>query len=271
MTALEMLPNRTVIRIGGEDRRSFLQGVVTQDLAATAKGAAVFSALLTPQGKVLADFNIVDDGEIYLLDAYHDGAEALIKRLTLYKLRAKVSIEIDDSLAVAASEREITAPGALAFPDPRLAALGWRAIIEANAASGAGDYDTRRIALGVTEFGADFGPDEMFLLDVNYDALHGVSYKKGCFIGQEVSSRMRRKGEPRRRTLIAAFDGPEPEKGAKVIAGDSTLGEILHAADGHALALIRMDRWEKAKTEDGAPECEGLPLRLLVPAYLKQD
>lgn len=271
MSAVEILPDRTVIRIGGDERRAFLQGVVTQDLEATTKDEAVFTALLTPQGKILSDFIIVDAGDHFLLDCHHDGAEALIKRLTLYKLRAKVSIEPDTSLSVAVSENEFSMPGAVVFSDPRLAALGWRAVGRETGTGDGSEYKKRRIALGVPECGADYGPDDMFLLDVNYDALNGVSYKKGCFIGQEVSSRMRRKGEPRRRTLAAAFEGPAPAQGASVAAGESTLGEILNSAEGHALAVIRMDRWKKTRSEGHAPECAGRPLQLHIPDYLKQD
>ena len=268
MSKLIVLANRSVIRLSGEDRRDFLQGVVTQDMERLTPGGAIFAALLTPQGKILFDFLIADTGEEFLIDCDKNAAEALAKRLTLYKLRAKIAIEIDDALRVAVSQTEIA--NGLAYQDPRLEALGWRAIGDA-AAPDATDYDARRIALGVPQFGSDFGSDDMFLLDVNYDALNGVSYGKGCFVGQEVSSRMKRKSEARRRTLIAAFDGPAPAKGAAVTAGESTLGEILAAAGDRALALIRLDRWEKAQKAGAAPACDGRALQLIVPDYLKQD
>jgi folate-binding protein YgfZ len=268
MPNIAYLPDRAVIRLSGEDRRSFLQGLVTQDLEALNNERAVFAALLTPQGKILFDFYVVAADNAFLIDCNAEAAPALVKRLTLYKLRAKVSMAIDETLRVLASEHEIH--DGVAYADPRLAGLGWRAIVGAQESSGAADYHRRRIALGVPEFGKDFASDEMFLTDVNYDALNAVSYKKGCFIGQEVSSRMKRKGEVRRRTLIAEFEGAPPAKGAAVTAGDSTLGEIMSSAGGEALAQIRLDRWEKARAEGTLIECGGRELRLRIPAYLEQ-
>ncbi|WP_165793457.1 YgfZ/GcvT domain-containing protein [Hyphococcus luteus] len=268
MSQTERLSDRAVIRLEGEDRLSFLQGVVTQDLDRLKEAPAIFAALLTPQGKILFDFFIVKaDGALYL-DCNAEAAPALLKRLSLYKLRAKVALEIDESLHVVASESELNE--GFAFADPRLAALGWRALVENGDDAEDGDYDRRRIAHGVPEFGKDFASDEMFLLDVNYDALAGVSYKKGCFIGQEVSSRMKRKGDPRRRTAIATFEGPAPEKGAAITAGGSTLGEIMSGTGTGALAMIRLDRWEKAETEETPVECGGAALLLQIPAYLEQ-
>ncbi len=278
MTEPALLPDRAVLRLSGEDRRAFLQGLITQDMDHLAPGKAIFTALLTPQGKILFDFFLVDHGDEYLIDCGRSSAEAAVKRLTLYKLRAKVAVEIDETLAVMASMAPPAAtagPDSIAFPDPRLAALGWRIIAPKGEGAIDGDYDHRRITLGVPEFGKDFGSDEMFLLDVNYDALNAVSYAKGCFVGQEVTSRMKRKGAVRKRTLIVEFDGLAtelaPKKGSAVTANDSTLGEILSGADNHALALIRLDRWEKAKTAGAAPVCDGREAPLKVPEYLKQD
>ncbi len=264
MSTPALLPDRAVIRLSGEDRLSFLQGIVTSDLDRMTTAPA-FAALLTPQGKILFDFFIVKEEEALLIDCCKDAAEAFLKRLSLYKLRAKVSLEIVEDKQVVASETEISS----GFPDPRNEKLGWRSIVSGDVPAADEGYDRRRIALGVPEFGKDFGGDEMFLTDVNYDALHGVSYKKGCFIGQEVSSRMKRKGDIRRRTLIATFDGSTPEKAAPVTAGGSTLGEIMSGANGVALALIRMDRWEKAQAEGAAVDCGGLELRLKIPGYLE--
>ncbi len=269
MENINHLADRAVIRLGGDERRDFLQGLITQDIARLTPEGAIFTTLLTPQGKILFDFFVVDAGDAYLIDCSRETASTLAKRLTLYKLRAKVTIEIDDSLKVIASSKDISGHDGGAFADPRLPALGWRAITSDAASTGGDDYDHRRIALGVPEFGKDFSSDDMFLLDVNYDALNGVSYKKGCFVGQEVTSRMKRKGEARRRTLIAEFDGPAPARGASITAGASTLGEILSSVDGQALALIRLDRWRKSQEAGDAPECDGCALRLSIPAYLE--
>lgn len=264
------LPDRAVIRLSGEGRRTFLQGVITQDMDRLTPEHAIFSALLTPQGKILADFFVTDAGDDLLIDCDRENAPALVKRLTLYKLRAKVSINLDESLCILASDNKPSFGGASVFKDPRHKGLGWRAIIAAGDYTESNDYEARRIGLGVPEFGRDFGLDDMFLLDVNYDALNAVSYKKGCFVGQEVSSRMKRKGDPRRRTVIAAFDGPAPDKGTKITAGAATLGELMSGADKLALAAVRMDRWAKAEAEETPMECDGRKVRLRVPEYLEQ-
>lgn len=265
-----LLPDRAVIRLSGEGRRAFLHDIVTQDVDRLTPENAIFSALLTPQGKILADFFVANAGDDLLIDCDRENAPALVKRLMLYKLRARVNIDLDASLHVLASADKPSFDGATVFKDPRLEGLGWRAIVPAGDETESNDYEARRIALGVPEFGRDFGPDEMFLLDVNYDALNAVSYKKGCFVGQEVSSRMKRKGEARRRTVIATFDGPAPEKGSAITAGGANLGEMMSGAEGAALACIRMDRREKAETEKTPAECAGREVRLRVPGYLEQ-
>ena len=266
MNIPSLLSNRTVIRLSGEDRLSFLQGLITQDVELLKDQPAIFTTLLTPQGKILFDFFIIADGDELFIDCHDDAAQALIKRLSLYKLRAKVAIESATDKKIIVSHEAIDG----GYVDPRHERLGWRAIVSDANIQANTDYDKRRIALGIPEFGKDFGSDEMFLLDVNYDALNGVSYQKGCFIGQEVASRMKRKSEARRRTLIASFDGSTPEKGAAVMAGASTLGEIMSSADGKALVQIRLDRWEKAKADQTSIECGGAELQLQIPAYLEQ-
>lgn len=279
MNQTELLSGRAVIRLSGEDRLSFLQGVATQDVELLNSRPAVFSALLTPQGKILFDFLVVTDGDALLIDCNSDAAPALLKRLSLYKLRAKVALEIDANLSVGViwgdPPSAMDSEGTIKFLDPRLQALGRRVIGPTAFVSALlqeygdrADFNAHRIALGAPEFGADFASDEVFLTDVNYDALNGVSYKKGCFIGQEVTSRMKRKGDIRRRTLIAQFDGAAPENDASVTAGASTLGEISSSAAGRALAIIRLDRWEKATAEETPVECEGRSLRLRIPEYL---
>ncbi len=271
MTTPVRLPSRKVLRLAGADVDQFLNGLLTRDGPTNA--APVFAALLTPQGKILFDFHIqrapaTDDA--YWLDVAADHAEALVKRLTMYRLRAQVTIERADDLAVIVSE----APFDGAHPDPRLAALGARAILPAAQApdvSREEAYDARRRALGVPEFGAEFNPDAVFLLDVNYDVLAAVSYSKGCFVGQEVTSRMKRKGEVRRRTLIARYDGPAPARGAAIRAGETSLGEILSAEGGVGLAMIRIDRLRASREAGAAPSVDGVPIVLEQPAYLIDD
>ena len=234
---------------------------------------------MTPQGKILFDFILVATGDGFLVDCASEAAESLAKRLSLYRLRAKVTIEAAPDMAVGAAWNDAleTAPAdAVAFMDPRLAPLGQRVIgPKETVLAIAGQkseplYDAHRLALGVPEFGRDFGGDEVFLLDVNYDALKGVDYKKGCFVGQEVTSRMKRKGEVRKRTLVLSFGGPPPPKGTPVMAGENAIGEALSGATGSALALIRIDRLAAAREAGSALTADGRKVRVSVPGWLEQ-
>lgn len=263
-----ILSNRALLRASGDDVRTFLQGLVTHDVLPAVEGEAVFTALLTPQGKVLFDFFLIPADRGFLVDCDAAAAPALLKRLTLYKLRAKVELRAEPDLAVALGE---TAGAIASVVDPRHKELPPRAIVRRVEGQKADDhYDALRLSLGVPEFAKDFSGDEVFLLDVNYDALNAVSYKKGCFVGQEVTSRMKRKGEIRKRTLIATYDGPAPAKGASVMAGENSIGEILSGRDGSALALIRLDRLKAAQNERRMLTADGCNVRISFPAYLEQ-
>ncbi|MBB5517226.1 CAF17-like 4Fe-4S cluster assembly/insertion protein YgfZ [Amphiplicatus metriothermophilus] len=281
MTDAALLSSRAVIRVAGPDARPFLSNVVTQDVAGLAPDAAAFAALLTPQGKILADFILLGEQDGVLLDVAAAAAGSLVKRLSLYRLRARATIEPLDGWAVGAVWNGETGPapeGVRRFADPRLPTLGARligpkaALAEALGpeAQDEAAYDRHRLARGVPEFDRDFGPEELFLLDVGYDALNGVSYKKGCFVGQEVSSRMKRKGEVRKRTLQVFFDGPPPAKGAPVTGGGSAIGEMLSAADGAGLALIRLDRLAAARAAGEPLGVEGRPVEIRFPDWLQQ-
>lgn len=248
---LTRLENRAVIAVTGPEARDFLQRVITRGPDGLAPGRALFSALLTPQGKVLADFFLFDDsaGGLFI-DAPAGEADALLKRLTLYRLRAKADISLRDDLAVAAArgqgEAELNTVALAIAPDPRDAGMGLRAIVPAGGPTEDADYHAARIAAGLSEFGADYGPGEVFSTDVNHDLMDGVDYKKGCFVGQEVASRMHRKGGVRKRTVRLTFDGAGPASGAAVMAGETSLGAITSSAGPAALALIRTDRAIKA-------------------------
>lgn len=263
-----ILSSRFVFRISGEDSRSFLQGLVTQDILHTKEKEGAFASLLTPQGKISFDFFLTPEGDGFLADCDAGATPALLKRLAVYRLRAKVSISPETELAVAVGDaRDPVA----SFADPRTPGLPPRAIVRrADMPSADPEYDALRLSLGVPEFGKDFGSDEVFLLDVNYDALNAVNYKKGCFVGQEVTSRMKRKGEARKRTLKAAFEGPAPAKGASIMAGELSIGEILSGRDGAALALVRLDRLKAAESEGRTPTVDGRDVRISFPAYLER-
>lgn len=261
-----VLSDRAVLRLSGDESRAFLQGLVTQDVLSVRAGDAVFAALLTPQGKILFDFLLTPVEGGFLIDVSKSEAPALRKRLQLYKLRSKVLIDEEPSLYVRLGA---TATPVASYADPRHAALPRRSIAGVDAAAADDAYDELRLALGVPEFGKDFTGEAVYLLDVNYDALGGVSYKKGCFIGQEVTSRMKRKGEVRRRTLIANFDGAAPARGADILAGGTSIGEILSSRGGRALALVRLDRQAAARDAGLAFLAEGVALQLSFPDYLE--
>ena len=248
--------------------------MITQDVNALGEAGATLAALLTPQGKILCDFILARAGEHFFIDAPSTLAGDLARRLKMYRLRAKADISERPDLAVivAAAPQELVAHAS--FADPRAASLGWRGIIDRDGApteaAVVAAYHDRRIEAVAPEGGADFGPDEVFLTDVNFDILGGVCYRKGCFIGQEVTSRMKRKGGVRKRTVRLAFDGAPPAMGAAVTAGDSTLGEVLSGCPGAALALLRLDRLAAAQEAGAAILAGERPVRVAVPEAVKQ-
>lgn len=259
-----ILPDRGVLRLGGRDVRSFLQGLVTNDVDLVRPGEAVYAGLLTPQGKFLFDFFITTEGDSLILDC--DGARLgeLKKRLDFYKLRADVKIEdLSASRSVVAVWNEaVPALPGLSFADPRLAALGRRAIAakpdEVLKAAGAtpaspADYHRHRIALGVGDAALDFEPDRTFPLEVNFDALHGIDFHKGCFVGQEVTSRTKRRGSVRKRLLPCRVEGDLPKPHTPVRASGREAGMVFSgdAETGRVLALLRLDLIDGAVIEAG--------------------
>lgn len=255
MTDLKTLPGRAVVSVTGDDASKLLAGLVTNG---PPTDGSCFSALLTPQGKILFDFYITKKPDGYWFDIDAEAADAFVKRLTLYRLRSKAVIAVDDDHRVCIAADSIGADGRRVTP-------------VAETTSADIEYHERRIAAGVPECGADFSSDEVFLMDVNYDLLHGVDYKKGCFVGQEVASRMKRKGTARKRTLIAAFDGKPPSPATPVTAGESTLGHIMSGVDGTTLALIRLDRWENAVGAGDNIFAGETEIELKRPAYMTTD
>jgi folate-binding protein YgfZ len=249
------LDNRGVVRVAGADSAHFLQNLVTNDVEGLEVGEVRFAALLTPQGKILFDFLIHRGTENeFLLDVAAEQTAALAKRLALYRLRAKIEIS-DESARLAVVVAPAGEPA-----DPR-AALGARRIgtrAEAPAPSGEAlaDYEARLVALGVPQGGKDFAYGDAFPHDVNMDLLNGVDFRKGCYVGQEVVSRMRHRGEIRRRVVrVAALDAPL-ETGAAVLDGKLAVGTVGTVAGGEALALMRVDRADDAE-RDGRPLTAG--------------
>jgi folate-binding protein YgfZ len=242
--------SRALIAVGGEDWRGFLQGLLTQDVETIDPGALRFGALLTPQGRLLYDLFIVGREEGCWLDCAAERRAALIQRLTIYRLRAKVTIAADETPVFAAWGD--APPGAGWIADPRLPALGWRGYgVEAAENASEIEYDRHRLGLGIPG-PADWGEDSSYPLEADFDLLRAIDFKKGCFVGQETTSRMKRRGTIKSRMLPIDFEGPAPEPGSEILAGTLRAGEVLSGFDGRAMALVRLDRIEGAAlTVDG--------------------
>jgi folate-binding protein YgfZ len=240
---LTELADRAVIAVSGPDWRSFLQGLITQDVETLQPGELRFGALLNPQGRLLYDLFVLGTEEGALLDVARATREALAQRLAMYRLRAKVTIAPTDD-RVFALWGGPAGPGWT--PDPRLADLGWRAIgAEPSAAPGAepaggDDYDAHRLSLGVP--GPADWSEASYPIEADFDLLNGIDFKKGCFVGQETTSRMKRRGGVKSRTVPLALEGPAPAAGTILEANGLRGGEILSGRDGAALALVRLDR-----------------------------
>jgi folate-binding protein YgfZ len=244
-----LLPSRALIAVSGADWRSFLQGQLTQDVETLAVGEARFGALLTPQGRLLFDMFIIGRDDGCWLDVQAESRDALIQRLTMYRLRAKVAFAADDT-AISASSTAGTSGVWVA--DPRLPGLGFRGYGAQPPADQADEaaYDRHRLSLGVPG-PADWGSDRTYPIEANFDLLNGIDFKKGCFVGQETTSRMKRRGGIKNRMLPIAFDGPPPPFGAEVLNGERRAGEVLSGQDGMAMALLRLDRIDGDLTVEG--------------------
>ncbi|MEO1155099.1 MAG: folate-binding protein [Pseudomonadota bacterium] len=226
---------RTVFSITGSDAREFLQGLVTNDVE-KAKDGLIYAALLTPQGKYLADFFLWDRGDDILLDADADQAPALAQRLTMYRLRSDVAIA-ETSLSVG---RGIGAAPEGALADPRHHDLGWRHYADDPVDEGV-DWDAVRVAHCIPTAGAELIPNETFLLEAGFERLNGVDFKKGCYVGQEVTARMKHKTELRKGFATVEVDGTAPV-GTEITAGGKTAGTLYTQAHGHGIAYLRFDR-----------------------------
>ena len=235
------LNDRALVRLAGAEARSFLQGLITQEVETLGVGELRYGALLTPQGRLIYDLFLLGETDGVLIDVSAPAREDLIKRLTLYRLRAKVAIEAVEGAPV--SRWGGTDPGPGWLSDPRLPALGWRRYGEAiHTADQQGDHDAHRVALGVVDPARDAPEGDLYPIEANLDLLNGVDFKKGCFVGQETTSRMKRRGQIKSRVVPLAFDGELPPFGAEVLSGDLRAGEVRSGVDGRALALVRLDR-----------------------------
>jgi folate-binding protein YgfZ len=279
-----LLPERSVVKVIGDDARRFLNGLASNDIGKVAPGQARFAALLTPQGKIIVDFIVAEaapeDGGGFFLDCPRALAPTLVEKLNFYKLRAKVTVEDrSDALGVLAVwDGQSMSEYGLCYADPRLTALGSRIILPPHlAAEAAGDlgvslagaesYDAHRIALGVPRGGNDFSYGDTFPHEADMDQLAGVDFDKGCYIGQEVVSRVEHRASARNRVVPIAFDQFAPMPGLPVTAGDKILGIIGSSSNGRGLALLRLDRVADALASATPLTCGGIAIQLVKPKW----
>jgi folate-binding protein YgfZ len=275
------LADRGVVRVSGEDAKTFLDNLITCDLDRVSAHTARLGALLTPQGKILFDFLVFqapeEIGSAYYLDCLKVFAPELAKRLGFYKLRAKVAVEdLSDRLAVVAGwdAPKPEDEAGLVVEDPRVPALGWRAIVAAQDAAEFGKdpaeaYHAHRIALGVPEGGRDFLFGDAFPHEALMDQLSGVDFDKGCYVGQEVVSRMQHRGTARTRIVPAIYEGGfAADVGVEVMAGEKALGKTGTGAEGRGLLMIRLDRAADALQAGETIRAGGIPVRLEKPSWI---
>jgi len=229
------MTQRRIIRLTGPDTESFLQGLITNDIARLDDGL-VYAAILTPQGKYLADFFLLRQGDGVLLDVAESLADGLIKRLTMYKLRANVTISATD-LHV---QRGTGPAPEGALPDPRHTAMGWRAYTGAPESDDGSDWDAIRVAQCIPETGVELTPDT-FILEAGFERLNGVDFRKGCYVGQEVTARMKHKTELRKGLRTVAIDGEAPV-GSGIDAEGKAAGTLFTQSGDRAIAYLRFDR-----------------------------
>ena len=269
------LDDRAVLAISGPQAREFLQGLVTNDIVnGLAPGTGLYTGLLSPQGKIQFDFLVAEGDGALLLDVARDAQDALLRKLKMYRLRSKVEIEPREQLAVYVdlrghpeNRRAAYAERAVSFADPRLAGLGVRSIgaraeMPANL-QGPRAYHQHRLALGVPEAG-DFGFERIFALDAGLGELNGISFTKGCYIGQELTARMKHRATSRKRILTATADVALPAAGP-VTKGGVEVGELISTHGHCAFALVRLDRLEEARGDVMAAQ---IPVALVRPAWL---
>jgi len=283
MTSFKVAPlaDRGVVRVSGADAAKLLQGLITADLDLLDKQPSIFSGLLTPQGKILFDFFIVKSGEGFLLETLREKTADLVKRLTFYKLRAKADIvDVSEAKSVAAlwGGPELSIEGAVVvYPDPRRGELGWRAIAPAGfdwtSISGAEIateqvYHEHRISVGVPDGGRDYVLGDTFPHEALFDQIGGVSFGKGCFVGQEVVSRMEHRSTARKR-VVPVVGQESLQAGSEVKAGEAVIGTVGSVAGNRGLALLRLDRAGEAMSKGQPITAGGASVSIGLPSWVR--
>ena len=248
------LQNRRFIRISGQEGEHFLQNLITTDIASLPPGEARPGALLTPQGKILFDFMVWRDGDAFVLETDSDQMEALVRRLTMYKLRAAVEISAMDEQGATllwGDGASVAGPEDVRFSRAGIRLVRLAGQVEADVPEG--DYDLLRVEAGIAASGADFNLQDAFPHDVLMDLNGGLSFRKGCYVGQEVVSRMQHRGTARRRLVRIEAEAPLPPTGTEITAAGKPVGRLGTVRDRRALAIVRTDRV-------GAAVAAGIPL-----------
>jgi tRNA-modifying protein YgfZ len=274
-----LLASRGILRVRGADARKYLQGLVSNDIGKAQGENAIHAGLLSPQGKILFDFFVVPEGDGFLIDVARDKADELLKRLLFYRLRAQVETEQEPSLAVAATWGGTPArpQGAIAYADPRLPELGFRLLLPKDTAladlgcetASESDYHGLRIRFGVPEGGRDYGFGDAFPHEALFDQLNGVDFAKGCYVGQEVVSRMEHRGTARKRIVPVEGEATLPAPGTSVEAGGVPIGTLGSVSGASGLALIRLDRAEDALAHGKALTAGGVAVALRRPGFAR--
>jgi tRNA-modifying protein YgfZ len=268
MTRLAALPERGVIEVGGEDRVIFLQGLVSHDVTQAVPGRAAWAALLTPQGKWLADFFMLADGDRLLLDCERAQVPPLLQRLSRFRLRSKVTLRAVEEFSVYAAWDGTPTPPlsgqAIVAADPRLPEAGWRLLSTTPLPATAfeADWDRHRLALGLPDGSRDLEAEKTILLEAGFDELNGVSWTKGCYMGQELTARTKYRGLVKRRLLPVAVTGNLPPPGTPVLRGAADVGTMRSGRDQLGLAVLRIDALHDTLT------CGGATLTARIPAWM---
>ena len=272
-----LLPDRSVLGVRGSDAQKFLQGLITNDIGKAAGGKAIHTGLLSPQGKILFEFFLVPRDDGFLIDVARSKAGELQQRLGFYRLRAQVEIEAEPSLGVAVAwdGSPRATEGAIVFADPRLAELGFRILLQVGSGAAElgcdpaseGDYHAMRIELGVPEGGRDYAFGDAFPHEALFDELNGVDFAKGCFVGQEVVSRMEHRGTARKRIVRVDAAAPLPASGTSIEADGVPIGTLGSVSGRSGLAMIRLDRAETALGASKPLTAGGVEVALRRPAF----
>ncbi len=252
------LPNRKLLEVAGNDRFDFLQGLVSNDVTKASEDTAVYCAFLTPQGKFLCDFFIIARGETLLLDIAEDTFDGFKKKLTMYKLRANVTLaDVSDDYHVFAIFGGQTQQDGV-FADPRLSQAGYRAILPTDqSVEGAEEvpferYDLHRITLGLPDGTRDMTVEKSILLENGFDELNGVDWNKGCYMGQELTARTKYRALIKKRLFPVSVDGELPASGTEIMSGDKVVGEVHSGVQNMALATLKLDALESELSANGS-------------------